>query len=646
MSMEPRPVPQSPERPASRLRFAGFEVDLRARELLRDGERIPLQDRPFEVLAALLERPGEVVLRQELQDRLWPGQIVEFDNNLNTALTKLRRALDDTSDSPSVIETLPKRGYRLLVPVEPVPERTPVESTAGTAGLPGARWLAWALALIAVVAVLFAVWRVSTGSAPAVDVVDEPPGSATPVRSSLLVVLPFATLDGGIGDERLADTLTEELINRLAELLPTDLGVIARTSAMTFKDRSLDVAAIREILGVDYVLEGSVSRDDAALEVRIRFVHAEDQAHLWAESYAAPVNEIPRIQRSIAERIATAVSEQLRSSGSFDIQEVVAPEAWEAYLQARFLLTSSLAPTKRETAEAVGHLRRAVEVAPDFALAWAALADAVYGQSGPAPERHAMAREAAERALALDASLARPHHRLANLALYQNWDWEEAGREFDWAISLAPNLALNHHSRTAWYSSQGRHEEALASIDRALQLDPLSVVLHADAGWYLFVARRYEDAVERCRQAIELVPTHRGANSYLYHSLVALGRRAEAAEVARTLLGIEAAPPEVLARARESIEAAHNELHEYRLTVIEADHAEGSASPGRLALAHLAAGNTEEALDALEEGFDERWGWIYPFLAVYPLLDPLAEEPRFERMVAEVGIPLRGVGTH
>ena len=401
----------------------------------------------------------------------------------------------------------------------------------------------------------------------------------------------------------------------------------------------VDVAAVRQALGVDYVLEGSVSRDDAGLQIRARFIHASDQAHLWAESYEAAIGEIPRIQRSMAERIATAVSAQLRSSGTLSAEQPVVPESWESYLQARFLLTSSLSPSEEEIAEAITYLEQAVEVAPDFALAWAALADAVYLQSGPAPERHARSREAALQAIQLDPGLARPHHRLASLALYQDWDWEEAGRQFDWAISLAPNLAINHHSRAAWFSTQGRHDEALESIERALQLDPLSVVLHADAGWYLFVARRYEEAVERCRQAIELVPTHRGANSYLFHSLMALGRADEAAEAARRLLEIEKAGPEIRERSTRSSQAAIDELHRYRLAVLENRYRQGSASPSRLALAHLALGHTGEALTYLEEGLGMRWGWVYPFLAVYPLTDALAEEPRFQRMVEQVGIP-------
>ena len=272
------------------------------------------------------------------------------------------------------------------------------------------------------------------------------------------------------------------------------------------------------------MLEGSVLRAGDMLEIRTRFIHAADQAHLWAGNYEASLDELPRFQRSVAERVATTVSAQLRSSAGLAADRRIAPEAWELYLQARYLLTSVRLPSEEETATAVGYLQKAVEVAPDFAVAWAALADALYRQPGPAPARHASARAAAERALQIDPGLSLPHHRLANLALYQRWDWEEAGREFDWAISLAPSLVVNHHSRAAWFATQGRHQEALESVERALGLDPLSVVLHADAGWYLFVARRYEEAVQRCRQAIELVPDHRGANSYLLHSLLALDR--------------------------------------------------------------------------------------------------------------------------
>ena len=638
--MEPgqRPAVTAATAPLTRVRFGEFEVDLRARELYRrdpDGaaDRVPLQDRPFEVLAALLERPGEVVLRQELQDRLWPGQIVEFDNNLNTALTKLRRALDDTTDEPTIIETLPKRGYRLLVPVEPVPAPAALP-TAGPER-PHNRLTKWViLGVLAFGAVWLGVGRVREDASPAETAAPE-----APVRTALLVVLPFGTTDPDGGDDRLADALTEELIHRLAEALPSELGVIARTSAMTLKNAGADIAAVRATLGVDYVLEGSVSRHDTGLQVRVSFISAADQAHLWAESWTATLDEMPRVQHSIAERIAAGVSTELRSSGTLTAAEPVAPDAWEAYLQARYLMTAELSPSASDIAEAIALLERAVGIAPDFALAWASLADAVYWQAGPPSERHPRAREAAERALALDPGLSLPHHRLANLALYHDWDWEAASREFDQAIALAPNLAVNHHSRAAWYSTQGRHDEALASIDRAMALDPLSVVLHADAGWYLYVARRYEDAVARTRQAIELVPGHRGANSYLFHSLMALGRTEEAAQVARTLLEIEEAPDELRTAALDSPDAAIETLRRFRLAVLEADHAEGTASPGRLALAHLELGHTDEALTYLGAGLDDRWGWIYPFLAVYPLLDPLAGETRFQELLDAVAVP-------
>jgi len=644
---------------ASRVRFAEFEADLRARELFRDGERIPLQGRPFEVLAALLERPSEVVLRRELSERLWPGQIVEFDNNLNTAVTKLRRALHDTSDDPTVIETLPKRGYRLLVPVERVETpktghsphstagRSPATSSPDRSSDPpnvGLR-IGITLALLTpLFAILFTAVFLSEGGREAFDPrrassIEAPRTPGSPHRTALIVVLPFATQGVDTTDERLADALTEELINRLAEILPVEVGVIARTSAMNFKEKAVDIAAVREALNVDYVLEGSVSRHGPTLEISARFIHASDQAHLWADSYDAALDEIPRIQRSMAERIATAVSAELRSSGQLTTETPVTTEAWEAYLQGRYLLTSGQVPSKADISTAVGHLERAVDLAPDFALAWAALADAIDGEPGPAQERHKRAHEAAVRAIKLDPSLAQPHHRLASLALYGAWNWEAADREFDWALSLAPNLAVLHHSRAAWYSTQKRHEEALQSIERALGLDPLSVVLHADAGWYLFVARRYEEAVEACHRAIQIVPEHRGANSYLFHSLIALGRDAEAAEAARTLLEIEEASPEARARATLSPEAAIEELRRHRLAVLDADYRAGMASPGRLALAHLALGRTETALDLLEEGAESRWGWIYPFLSVYPLLDPLAEEPRFKRLLRRVAAP-------
>ncbi len=634
--MSSRPVPSPPPQPSSpgRVRFADFEVDLRARELYRGGERVQLQDRPFEVLAALLERSGEVVLRKELRERLWPGHFVEFDNNLNTAVTKLRRALDDTTQEPRIVETLPKRGYRLLVPVEAVGDG---DLPSGRPRVTVRRWRALTFGLLAVLAgaLALALMRSSPATPPKGD-----ESAGAPLRTSLLVVLPFAALEGEGASVALADSLTEELIGRLAELLPSQLGVIARTSSMQFRGNEADVAAIRQLLGVDYLLEGSVSRDTEGLRIRTRFVHASDQAHLWAESYEASLDELPRLQRSIAERIATAVSSQLRSAGALGEPQLIPAAAWEAYLQARFLLGSRPEPTEETSIEAIALLEQAVSVAPHFALAWSALADASYLDPAGGRESQVRAEQAARRALAADPGLARPRHRLAILALYRDWDWEEAERQFDWALSLAPHLAVGHHSKAAWFSTQGRHEEALQSIERAMRLDPLSVVLHADAGWYLFVARRYEEAIERCRQALELDPDHRGANSYLFHSLNALHRSSEAGEVARRLLTIEGAGDELLRQATQSPEAAIEVLRRFRLSTLEEELEAGRASAGQVALAHLELGDGERALEFLETGLEEREGWIYPFLAVYPLLDPLRDDVRLERWIDTVGIPV------
>ena len=628
--------PEESQTPApDRLSFAEFTVELRSRELFRDGRRVPLQDRPFEVLAALLERPGEVVLREELRERLWPGQIVEFDNNLNTAVTKLRRALEDTTEEPRIVETLPKRGYRLLVPVEASRADGPKPASRKVPRLT----LAALLALLAL-AVYLAVRPRSPVSetASTVPSANHLPAPAAPTRTALLMVLPFEP--GGLesGEGQLADALTGELIARLAERLPPELGVIARTSTMAFRGQTVGLDEIAARLGVGYVLEGSVARSADGLRVTAGFFNAADQAHLWAETYEAPLDELPRVQSSIAERIATTLAGRLRSGAAQAATASVSKAPWEDYLRAKYLMTSRLELDVTDLETATGLLRRAVERAPEFALAWAALADAISWQSGPAAERAMAARAAAQRALRLDPSLAGPHHRLANLALYYDWDWEGAKREFDWALSLAPNLALSHHSVAAWYSTQGRHDEALEAIERALQLDPLSVVLHADTGWYLYVARRYEEAVARCQQAISLVPDHRGANSYLLRSLLALGRRDEAAPVARRLLAIEGADDERLRRAGRSADAALQELARHRLATNEGGYRAGEASPARVALAHLELGRTADALRLLQEGADRRWGWIYPFLAVYPQLDPLAEAPAFRRLVERVGV--------
>lgn len=482
--------PMSPT-PPRRLRFGPFEVDLRTRELRRDGALVPLQDKPFELLVALLERPGDVVLREELQERLWPDRIVEFDTNVNTAVAKLRRALDDGADEAGLVETLPRRGYRLRAEV------SPVEPTAGQGEGPG-------------------------------------PGGARASRSRFR----GAVVAGGLG------------------LLAAGVVLVA----------------------------GLASRDRAP-----------------------------------------------------DGVQTSSPDALNAYLRGRVLLDE--AEGSAGVARSVEQFEEAVGYDPDFAVAWAAFADALDRLPG-SEER---ARASAERALELDPTLASARLRLGSIALYHDLDWDRAEREYERALELDPDLSLVHQHRAAWFSTQGRHDEAIAAMERALELDPVSVVLQADTGWYLYVARRYDAAVERCRQALDVDPEHRGAHAYLLRALEAAGRTEEAGAVAEALFRIEEVERPGGAVAAATPSDSIRSWYDHRLERLAFEAGGAHATAGRLALAHLDAHSDPElVLDLLARAVEERTDWVPAFLGVYPALDPLRDRRRFRALAETVNAPPGG----
>lgn len=474
-----------------RARFADFEVDVRAGELLRAGRRLRLPPKPFAVLLALLESPGEVVLRDELRRRLWPDNtVVDFDNNLNSAVNTLREVLADTAESPRYVETLPRRGYRLVAPVE---------------------------------------WSRSPATAPAG--LDPAPRQAR----ALGLVVTLALL----------------------------VGVVA------FLARRGDPG------------EGSVPRE-------------------------------------------------------------VDPAAYDAFLRGRRLLDGRAGQSRAEIARyAVAELERATALDPAFAPAWAALSEA--WQSVPAPPREweAPARAAARRALELDPDLGAAHLRLGLLHLYFDYDWEAAGRELDRAVELEPGSSPAHQALAGYLAILGRHDEAAASMRRAMELEPVAVAVTADAGWYRYVARDPRGALVLARRALDLEPGHPGALHYLLLAHTALAEPIPARDAALAYARTRGADPATLAAIAtpEDPTAGLTAFHRWSLARHEAEGARGYQAPGVLALDHLALGDKEAALTLLERAYAERSGWLVPFLGVYPAVDPLRGEPRFEELVRRLALP-------
>jgi len=602
-----------------------------------------LRGQPLDVLEAVVERPGEVVTREDLRRRLWPdGTTVDFDHSLNTAVNKLRDVLRDSVHEPRFIETLPRVGYRFLAPVEwraPGPGEetaTPPDASPSTTGPPGAerppggrrpgRAAAIAVALVAVTA---AAWRLSSPR----------PG---PGRT-MIAVLPFDNLSGDPELEYLSDGFTEEILTVLGKQ-GGGLGVIGRTSVMRYKRTKEPIDAIGRSLGVEYVVEGSIRREVAGFRVSAQLIRVRDQTHVWAESYDAPLQDLVRTEVRVARQIVRAVGARVRPEAAdtrSPAPSPTLPEVREAYLKGRYFWN------KRDPegfAAAVAHFSHALDLDPEYAPAWAGLADCHFlmGTSGyallPAGDAFPRARREAERALALDPGLVEAIPTLAAVKNAVDYDWAGAEALYRRAIQLNPSYATAHQWYALQLSKLGRHEEALAEAREARRLDPLSLIIQTVVGLTLRTARQPEAAEAECRKALAMDQRFPPAWGCVATTLSDRGRHADAIRVMLALPTATREQPSLLvalvyARAGSGDRAAAAE----DMKRIET-RAGGRVAPAYfLAEAHAGLGDLDGAFVQLEKAYAARDTAIEE-VGVDPFLDPLRGDPRYRDLRRRVGL--------
>jgi len=560
------------------VRFDCFEVDFRVGELRKQGVKIKLQDQPLQILAMLLEHPGEVVSRDELRKRLWSDDtFVDFDHSLNKAINKLREALGDSADSPRFIETLARRGYRFM------------ESTA--AG----------------------------------------------ILEASIAVLPFLSLSVDPENELFADGISEEIITALMQV--KKLHVAARTSSFSFKGKYLDLRVIGEQLNVRTVLEGSVRKVGNHLRITAQLVNAADGYHLWAERYDREMKDIFEIQEDIARSIARRLEvmlegefEPLVKGGTENL------EAFKFYVKGRSLFFQRGPRLLR----ALHCLKQAVAHDRNYALAWAALADAYnmvgfYGLVRPEaclPQ----AKDAAIRAVTLGPSLSEAHHALALSYLFLDWDRSKTEQEFLHALDLNPRNA----QARIWYGGfylewlAGRFEEGISQVRRGVELDPLSGYARGML-FCMCVHVNLDEAVRAAHAAVQIEPDHMLAHWALLTALNSQGRFEEAVSAGEAALAISGRFPWMLASLARTYreigksadsKALYMELHwraqrEY-------------VSPAVLGWAASAAGEQEEAIRYAREA--HTMGDPVLIAAKYwPDYALLREDPRFHEILRSRG---------
>jgi len=566
------------------IRFGPFDVNLQTGELRKKGYKIRLQEKPFQILAALLERPGELVTRDELRQRLWPGDtFVDFDNGLNTALTKLRESLGDSAEAPQYIETFPRRGYRFVA-------------------------------------------RVSAGARSG---------------ATMLAVLPFENLSGDVEQEYFSDGLTEEMITQLARLNPERLGVIARTSSMRYKKSNKGIGKIARELSVDWILEGSVRRVAERVRITAQLVRIEDESHLWAQSYDRDLRDILAVQSDVALAIAGEIHLKLKDGAAAKSKDAprVNPEAHRACMMGCY----HLAKFNRDgIARGIEYLLKSIEIDPDYAPAYDDLAFAYFLSSGwilPPGEAMLKAKDAAQRGLKIDEGLAEAHASLGIVHLRYDWDWAAAGRECKRAVEINASSARAHEFYGWYLAAMGRFDEAIEEEQRALELDPVSPEVSTLLGHVLYLARRYEPAIEQLREALELDQDYWFAHLILGLALQQSGRLAEAIEEFQKAKREERVSPETMGALGQAYAAGGDRDKALKvLEELEKWSRRYYVSPFHRGRIYAALREKDQAYAWFEAAFEER-SFYLSWFKVEPELDPLRGDVRFKKLMGRLAFP-------
>jgi TolB-like protein/DNA-binding winged helix-turn-helix (wHTH) protein/Flp pilus assembly protein TadD len=641
------------------IRFGVFELDLRTGELRKSGLKLRLHGQPVEILKLLLERPGELVTREELEKRLWVGDtVVEFEHSINAAVNRLREALGDSADNPRFIETLARRGYRFIYPVAASSPATDVGAPAETVQGAGAgetphrgvstsvadvgarhgvplqkRWAVAAIASgLAIVAALFAL-NVAGLRDRVVTAVGARHG--VPLRKiESIAVLPLENLSGDPDQEYFADGMTEALITDLGKI--SALRVISRTSVMRYKGTKKSIPEIARELNVNAVMEGSVMRSGDRVRITAQLIQAIPEKHLWSESFERDLRDVLALQGEVAQAIAHEVKAKLTPQEQARLTRTrpINPQAYREYLEGR---VHSWRHSTEGSELAIQHFQRAVEIDPKFVLGYVGLARTLITPWGPprVKERIRHAREAALKALELDPTSGEAHAALAQIRCVVDWDWKGAEAEFQLAIELSPGFADAHHDYSHFLVGMGRFEESLRESKRALALDPLSVRMRMHLGGHHLWAGQPDLAIAQFREVPEGDPSYADARRFLAISYEQKEMFDDAVSEYLKQKALEGTSPKDLTLLREGYRAGG--MKGFWKRELETALRKNSPNAHYVAIIYSALGNRDQAIAWLEKSFKVR-----PDDAAHlrdPRFDPLRSDPRFQDLLRRMNFP-------
>jgi TolB-like protein len=553
--------------------FGAFEVDLEGRRLLKKGLPITLREQSFQVLASLIERPGEIVTREDLRRRLWPADtFVDFEVALNSAVSRLRDALGDSADSPSFIETIPKRGYRFVVPI---------------------------------------------------------------ARRPAVAVMPFANQTTDAKDEYFSDGLTDELIRVLSRI--DGLRVTASSVVFRFRGQRCDAREVGRELGVEAVLEGSIWRSGERIRVTVNLVGVKDGFNLWAQRFDGNLGDLFSIQDQVCAAVAEALHMRLASQSPKHHPSNAT--AYMQYLKGAYLLKRRRPEDIQRASE---YLQEAIRLEPDYAEPYygAAMFYIVSTVYGAIPPRTALreAEELVSKGLALDENSATLQGTLGMLRMFQ-WRWAESEQAHQRAMSLEPTNSFPHMVYPILCSFLGRHDEALQHAAKAVELDPLDLMTNFRLVQANCYASRHDEAVRCGRIAIQLTPDSPYTYFYLALSLVALGSKEEAWEIANSGRKLADGMPlgegyfGYLAGVTGHTVEARGVIEE-----LQARREKGYAPALPIARTYIGLGETSTALEWLDTSFAERDPFLGSLL-VFPAYEAIRNQPKFKRIAEQLKLP-------
>lgn len=606
--------------------FGPFRLDVAERQLFRDGAPVPLTIKAFEVLHLLVRNSDRTVTKEEFMSEVWAETVVE-EGNLTDNISTLRQALADDAREPKYIRTVPKRGYRFVAEVRS--SSTPVESAAQTVAPPPRRKRFAPIAIAALVLIVIAT---------IVMLVLSRRDAVTATDARTLAVLPFKPLVAADRDPAMEMGMTDALIAKLSRV--RGISVRPTTAVMPYIETASDLRAIAAKLDVESILDGKLQKSGDRVRVSVQLVRAADGVTVWADRFDERFTDIFALQDAISERVAAALEVRLTSSDRQSLAKRSTDniEAYQLYLngihQWRTFTTEGLLAS-------VNYHQAALKLEPDFALAWAGLSKSynVIGIWGPLPAREAFpkSQEAARKAVALDPSSPETHVPVAAVKLFYERDWNGAQRELDTIAQLDGAHSDLHTLRGYYFQAMGRPVEALAELQLARAAAPDWRITQNDVLDALLEARRYDEAIAACREAIALDPAPSTPHAILGNALTIQGQHKEAIErlehaVART--------KRENSRHLASLARAYAKSGRRDTALALLQEVQGKRDPWMpisAANVHVALGDHDQAFLWLNRAADEKFAFLWD-VRNRPEFDDIRGDARYAKLLRRIGL--------